>query len=218
MMALPSVISSQAQARHGADPLARLVTWVTPAPSANDSFVVTLPPSLDSAIQLLFPGFRLRTKAEVEGSAIRAEPNHSIVAIATDLDGDGKLEAVLWGVLKGRGSPEEPVTNRIHEPRDLIQSAVILGVRQSATGFLVTKLFADDEELVSYDGHEPRRSDKILSEVMLLPSGKWPGQKRKAGLTHWIIWQDGDCKKEGHQWTVRNRKWIHSTSYCSYGD
>jgi hypothetical protein len=184
----------------------------------NDSFVVTLPATLDSAIQLLVPGFRLRTKAEVElvGFAIRAEPNHSIVAIATDLDGDGKLEAVLWGVLKGRDSLEAADTHGGDGPLRVIQKGirqrgVILGVRQSATGFLVTKLLAGDEPLFS--------EDKILREDMLLPSGKSPATKQKAGLVHWIRWQDySNCGLIGHQWTVRNRVWIHSTPDCSEVD
>jgi hypothetical protein len=222
LVTLPSVVCGQAQSGRDANPLAHLVTWVTTGSSANDSFVVNMPPGLDSAIQRVAPGFRLRTMAEFGNSfmygVMRQTQNHSDAAVAADLDGDGKLEAVLWGVLKGRDSLVANNERNSERWQGLIQKGVIVGVRQSAAGFLVTKLFEGDDNLSADGAGKPRTTMLSLRDVLLLPSGKEPPTKQKAGLIHWIRWQDVDCQFSGQQWTVRNKAWIHSVSHCLSDD
>lgn len=223
LMDQPSTVL--AQGRQSTDQFAKMVT-IAGTDDGEQRFEVHIPPALEKAIRAVVPQFRLRTAAELRYGG-SASLNESAVAIAADLDGDGIREAVLWGRLVGSDSSEGPTMLRgddgkLHPvetpgPPGVIQTSVLLGIRQTAAGFSVERLLTTRETLFSvYEDVKPS-SSMGLSKARLLASGKTPRGKQK-GSTRWIRWQDGDCKSEGSQWTVRNKKWIRSTSDCEYGE
>lgn len=203
------------QARAPRDQLARFVTLVSSPDGEGPTFQVNIPPQLEKVIRATVPKFRIRRESELQFGA-DASANKSHVAIATDLDGDGLREAVIWGMLEGSESPYEPQGRRTADA--VVQTTVLLGVRQTPQGFEVKTLHRAREILSPVAESAPPASIQILTEMReLLPSGKTP-QGRQKGTSRWIRWQEGDCKGEGLQWTVRKGKWVRSNSDCTYGE
>jgi hypothetical protein len=217
-------VQAQERSASHVDPLARLITWSADTRLETASVIVTLPHALELAIRRVSPRFRMRTLAEAPSFSYEKRQGRSPVGMVEDLDRDGRLEAVLWGVETGSDRPEPPVMvlgedARLHPlstsgPAGTTQKTIVLGIRQKKSGFEVTVLHSGAETLHSTNDGALPQSTRYLSVVSV---GK-PSRHRPGRDQIWIRWQDDYCKEIGYQWTVRQDVWIRATSPCIAGD
>lgn len=159
----------------------------------GDTGSVALPAMLAAQIRSVLPTFRLRRSDELmnastgvpDGSAIRAS---MAAVVVVDLDGDRLPEALLLGTLADDDSMD-----------------VVLGVRQTASGFEIREL-----------RRAPVDPSVTWSVARLDARGR--EASRGHGATWWATLQEPDCKGAGFRWTVRGGRWTRVGSDCSYGE
>ena len=239
------VLAAQPPAAAAGDPLAELVRWPTvPAASpagagrtpstrrtapagggaaAGDGphALVTLPSALAAAVARAVPGWRVVHEDESLYGHPRGAPGVSWRAVARDLDSDGRLEAVLLGVIPSARGAAVGAAARTAGPAT--RTVAVLGVRTTAAGSFVVDVLHRAEEVTGAPHVDPDHPDGQwaggLSVQRLTPAGTEPAPGARARTTVvWVRYQDPDCRETGWQWTVRGGRWVRTSSACSGGD
>lgn len=207
MVNTASMATAQSPSRLGS-----LIVWHA-AGTSTTTYTLSFAPALDSAIRRVVPNWRPRRPNELmyetSYDASKAATTHT--AIVADLDHDGRLEAVLMGVIRG----DDRVTADASLPGKVVhQTLILLGIREAEQGFEVKELLRKNDLL--WTG--PDYVDAVPTTQTLLTLDGLTLQGKFGGTIPWVRWQDADCKSEGFIWTVRAKAWVRAKSPCSYGD
>lgn len=213
-------LAAQTSAAPSPDPLATLLVRraTTAAEQQRDSLgdtvtVFTMLPALDSAIRRVAPTFTPRSGRYTTMDA-RVAPGHRAATggvVLSDLDGDRRLEAVLFGF-------EGPRTGEA-------ATELVLGVRQvagrvGADAFAVT-LLKRVPDAWQPTGPSAEYEGSALAAVALTATGREvsPRATRLPPTARLAVrYQDVDCKGEGVVFTLRAGVWRTAKSRCTYGE